>query len=160
MKDLYERFGENTLTRMQALFASIFILQNRLQTSYEKAQDELTMKQWLMLTMTGVCPEPHTLTNVSVYLGCSRQNTKQLAMALSKKGYIRMVLGAQNSVNIELTEKAAGYEKKMGKRHEDVLKLLFSDFSEEEITLFFRLYRKLYTGVELIETEMEEKFGL
>jgi len=160
MKDLYEQFGENTLTRMQAVFASIFVVQNRLQTSYEKAQGELTMKQWLMQTMVSVCPAPHTLTNVSAYMGCSRQNTKQLAMALSEKGYIRLVLGPQNSVNIELTEKAAAYDKKMEKKHEEVLRLLFSDFSEEEISSFYHLYKKLYTGIERIEKHMEENFSL
>ena len=158
MKELYDQFGANTLDRMQALFASIFILQNRLQSSYEKLQDELTMKQWLMQTMIGVCPEPHTLTNISAYMGCSRQNTKQLAMALSKKGYVRLVLGARNSVNIELTEKTAEYEKKMSKKNEEVLRLFFSDFTEEELLHFYRLYRKLYTGVERIEKQMEEKY--
>ena len=157
MKELYEQFGVSTLTRMQAVFASIFILQNRLQTSYEKAQDDLTMKQWLLLVTVSNCPKPHTLTNVGAYMGCSRQNTKQLAMALSKKGYARLVLGAQNSVNIELTKKAAEYEKKMGKKHEEVLKLFFSDFNEEELSRFYQLYKKLYTGIERIEKEMEEK---
>ena len=109
------------------------------------------MKQWLMLTIIEVCPRPHTLTNVGAYMGCSRQNAKQLAMALSKKGYVRLVLGAQNSVHIELTEKAAEYERKMGKRYESALRLLFSDFSEDELPQFYELYKKLYSGVEKIE---------
>ena len=155
MKELYEQFGESAITQMQAIFASIFVLQNRIQTAYEKDQDELTMKQWLMLAMIMVCPEPHTLTNVGSYMGCSRQNTKQLAMALSKKGYVRLVLGAQNSVNVELTEKVAEYEKKMGHRSDKVLRLLFSDFNENEISQFYHLYKKLHTGVERLEKGTE-----
>jgi len=151
MKELYEQYNENTMTRIQAIFASIFILQNRFQTAYEKEQDDLTIKQWLLLTMVQVCPEPHTLTNVSKYMGCSRQNTKQLAVALEKKGYVRLVLGANNSVNIELTDKIKEYEEKMSGKHEEVLKNLFADFTEEEIALFYQLYNKLYTGVERIE---------
>jgi len=151
MKELYEKYGENTFSRIQAIFASFFVLQNRIQTAYEKDQDDLTMKQWLLLAMVMACPEPHTLTNVSLYMGCSRQNTKQLAMALSKKGYVRLVLGANNSVNIELTEKVIDYEKKMSERNTEVLRILFSDFSEEEISLLYQLYKKLYTGVEQIE---------
>lgn len=151
MNDLYERFSENALMQKQALFANIFILGNRIQTAYEKEQGELTMKQWLMLALLGVCPKPHTLTNVGVHLGCSRQNTKQLAMALSKKGYIRLVLGAQNSVHIELTEKVGEHEREMGERYAQVLHLLFSDFSEEELSQFYQLFNKLHTGVERIE---------
>jgi len=151
MKELYEQYGKTTMTQMQAIFASIFILQNRFQTAYEKEQDDLTIKQWLLLTIIQVCPEPHTLTNIGHYMWCSRQNTKQLAMALSKKGYVRLVLGANNSVNIELTEKSAEYEKKMEGKHAEILNLLFSDFNEEEISFFYQLYNKLYTGVERIE---------
>jgi DNA-binding MarR family transcriptional regulator len=156
MKELYKQFEKTSLMQMQAIFASIFILQNRFQTAYEKRQDDLTMKQWLMLTMITICPKPHTLTNVSHYMGCSRQNTKQLAMALSKKGYVRLVLGAQNSVNIEFTEKAAEYENSMGEKHAETLRLLFSDFSEEEILLLYQLYAKLYTGLERIEKQGED----
>jgi len=151
MEELYAQFAESPLTQMQAIFASIFILGNRIQTAYEKEQGDLTMKQWLMLAMLGVCPQPHTLTNVGAYMGCSRQNAKQLAMALSKKGYVRLVLGAQNSVHIEMAEKVVGHEQQMGKRYAEVLHLLFSDFSETELAQFYQLYHKLYTGVERIE---------
>ena len=151
MKEIYERFDENTLSRMQAVFASIFILQNRIQTAYEREQDDLSMKQWLMLAILGECPKPHTLTNIGTYMGCSRQNTKQLAMALSEKGYVRLVLVTKNSVNIEMTEKVAEYEAKMGKRSEAVLRLLFSEFSEEEMSQLYQLFKKLYKGVELFE---------
>jgi len=151
MNELYEQFGETPMLQKQALFANLFILGNRIQTAYEKEQGELTMKQWLMLALLGVCPKPHTLTNVGVYLGCSRQNTKQLAMALSKKGYVRLVLGAQNSVHIEPTEKVTAHEREMGERYAQVLHLLFSDFSEEELARFYQLFNKLHTGVERIE---------
>jgi len=155
LKELYDKFDENPVSQMQAIFASIFVLQNRIQTAYEKDQDELTMKQWLMLAMIMVCPQPHTLTNIGSYMGCSRQNTKQLAMALSKKGYVRLVLGAQNSVNVELTEKVSEYEKKMGSKTAQALSLLFSDFNEKEISQFYRLYKKLHTGVERLEKGTE-----
>jgi len=151
MRELHDWLEESTQSQMQAVFASIFILQNRFKTAYEKVHDELTTKQWLMLYIIQICPQPHTLTNVGSYMGCSRQNTKQLAMSLSKKGYVRLILGTQNTVNIELTEKAAEYENKMGKKHTEVLRLLFSDFSDEEISLFNQIYKKLYAGVERIE---------
>lgn len=89
-------------------------------------------------------------------MGCSRQNIKKLALALEKKGFVRLLLGTNNSVCIELTDKVNAYAKEMGERHLQALKLLFSDFNEEEIEQLFRLYAKLYMGVERVEKYAEE----
>ena len=142
-KELFNQYGDDTEHRIQAIFSSIFVMQNRMQTAGEKIQTQISMKQWLLLTMTASCPEPRTLTNVGALMGCSRQNVKKLAMALEKQGFVRLVLGSNNSVNIELTEKVAEYLQEMVERHTCTLRLLFADFSEEEISALFTLYQKL-----------------
>ncbi len=81
MEELFEKYGCDTQHKEQAVFASIFILQNRLQTAGEKLQTEISMKQWLLLAMAECCPEPRTLTNIGELMGCSRQNIKKLAAA-------------------------------------------------------------------------------
>ena len=156
MNELFEAFNCDTQHRMQAIFSSIFVLQNRMQTTGEKLQTQISMKQWLLLAMTACCPEPRTLTNVGSLMGCSRQNIKKLALALEKKGFVRLLLGGNNSVHIELTDKVGKYAEEMGERHLQSLKLLFSDFSEDEIKLLFQLYAKLYTGMERVEKYVEE----
>ncbi|MCL2807958.1 MAG: MarR family transcriptional regulator [Coriobacteriia bacterium] len=159
MKELHELLGDNVESQMQALFASIFVVQNRFQTAYGKEHGELTAKQWLMLFFIKTCPEPHTLTKVGSYMGCSRQNAKQLATVLTKKGLVRLEQGAKNSLNIELTEKAAKSLARMSARHLEVLSLLFSDFKAEEILALSHLYTKLYTGVERIEALSKESLA-
>lgn len=67
-----------------------------------------------------------------------------------------MLLGGNNSVHIDLTDKVGKYAEEMGERHLQSLKLLFSDFSEDEIKLLFQLYAKLYTGMERVEKYVEE----
>lgn len=156
MDELFEKYDCDTEHRVQAIFSSIFVLQNRMQTAGEKIQTQISMKQWLLLAMTACCPEPRTLTNVGNLMGCSRQNIKKLALALEKKGFVRLLLGGNNSVHIELTDKAGKYAEEMGERHLQSLKLLFSDFSEDEIKLLFQLYAKLYTGMERVEEYVEE----
>lgn len=156
MNELFEAYDCDTPHRVQAIFSSIFVLQNRIQTAGEKLQTEISMKQWLLLAMTECCPEPRTLTNIGNLMGCSRQNIKKLALALEKKGFVRLLLGTNNSVCIELTDKVNAYAKEMGERHLQALKLLFSDFNEEEIEQLFRLYAKLYMGVERVEKYAEE----
>lgn len=153
---LFKKFDCDTPHRIQALFSSIFIIQNRMQTAGEKIQTQISMKQWLLLAMAGSCPEPRTLTNLGTLMGCSRQNVKKLALALEKQGYVDLILGSNNSVQIEFTEKAAEYDKEMEERHAKTLHLLFKDFSEEEIDQMFHLYSKLYAGIERVENYAKE----
>lgn len=151
MKELFEKYECDTLHRVQGIYSSIFILQNRMQTAGEKIQKKISMKQWLLLAMTECCPEPHTLSNLGNIMGCSRQNVKKLAMALEKQGFVRLLPGSNNSVHIELTDKVNDYAKEIAERHSRTLQLLFADFSEEEIEQLFHLYEKLYAGIERVE---------
>lgn len=156
MNELFEAYDCDTQHRIQAIFSSIFVLQNRMQTVGEKLQTQISMKQWLLLAMTACCPEPRILTNVGSLMGCSRQNIKKLALALEKKEFVRLLLGANNSVRIELTDKVDQYAEEMRERNSQSLKLLFADFSEDEIEQLFHLYAKLYAGMERVEQYAEE----
>ena len=156
MNESFEQFNCDTTHRMQAIFSSNFVLQNRMQTAGEKLQTKISMKQWLLLAMTACCPEPRTLTNIGNLMGCSRQNVKKLALALEKKGFVHLQLSNNNSVLVELTEEVQRYTEEIGERQMKALSLLFSDFSEEEIEQLFFLYSKLYTGLERVENYAEE----
>lgn len=151
MERLLREFDRDTPHRVQGLFCNIFILQNRLQTACEKIQTDISMKQWLLLAMQQACPPPKTLTNVGRLMGCSRQNIKKLASALEKKGYLTLREGPNNSIHLQETEKVSQYSAKMDQRRGEVLRLLFADFSEEEIARFYSLFRKLYAGMERVE---------
>ena len=154
--EIFEKFDYDTMHRMQAIFSSVFILQNRMQTAGDKIQTQISMKQWLLISMTDCCPEPRTLTNIGNLMGCSRQNVKKLALSLEKKGFVNMILGANNSVCIELTERVNEYEQEIGAQQMQSLKILFADFSEDEIEQLFKLYAKLFAGVEQFEKYAEE----
>lgn len=156
MNELYKAQNVNTESRIGAIFTCIFILQNRLQTAGEKIQTEITMKQWLLLAMVNTCPEPRTLTSVGELMGCSRQNVKKLALALQNKGYLQLCEGYNNSINIQFTDKMNEYMKGMNERHVNTLKLLFADFTEDEIQQMFIFMGKLYDGVERVEEYADE----
>lgn len=153
---LFKEFDCDTEHRIQAIFSSIFIMQNRMQTAGEKIQTQISMKQWLLLAMAGSCPKPRTLTNLGTLMGCSRQNVKKLALALEKQGYVELILGSNNSVQVQFTVKAFEYAKEMEERHAKTLQLLFEDFSEQEIEQLFHLYSKLYSGIERVENYAKE----
>ena len=71
---------------------------------------------------------------------------------------VRLLLEGNNSVRIELTDKVGQYAEEIGERHSQFLKLLFTDFNEDEIDLLFRLYVKLFAGIERVE-KYAEKLG-
>lgn len=88
--------------------------------------------------------------------GMFKTEYKKLTLALEKKGFIRLLSGSNNSVCVELTDKVQEYSEEVGERHLHSLKLLFEDFSEDEIETLFRLYMKLYAGIERVEKYAEE----
>lgn len=151
MINLFETFGGKTQDECRAIFASLFILQNRLQSAGEKIEEELTMKQWLLLAIVTICPPPRTLTSIGAIMGCSRQNVKKLAAALESRGYLIIEEGAGNSVRLQLTDKADQYGQTMKTRHDTTLRLLFEDFDEHQINDLFSSITKLYRGVERVE---------
>lgn len=154
--ELFERYDKDTQLQMQAIFTSLFVLQNRMQTAGDKLQTKISMKQWLLLAMAEVCPTPKTLTRIGTLMGCSRQNVKKLAVALEAKGFVKLEQGLGHSLQVVLTDKAAAYNEQTGKRNAQALKLIFADFSSEEIDLLFGLYRKLYAGMERVEDYAQE----
>jgi len=156
MNELFKECNCDISHKMQVIFSSIFILQNRMQTAGEKLQTKISMKQWLLLAIAENCPPPCTLTNVGKLMGCSRQNVKKLALTLERKGFIRLVSGNNNSLNIELTEEVGKYNEEIAERRLKALSFLFADFSEQEIEQLFISYTKLYTGIERIESYVEE----
>lgn len=153
---IFEEFNSDSDHRVQAIFASIFIMQNRMQTAGEKIQTKISMKQWLLLAILEYCSDIPTLTNLGYLMGCSRQNVKKLALALEKEGFVCISQGSNNSICIETTEKAHEYGKEMEERNSHTLKLLFADFEDTEIKELFRLYLKLYTGIERVEQYAKE----
>ena len=148
---LLNEFDCDTPHRVMALFCNIFIQQNRMQTACEKIQTDMSMKQWLLLAMLEQCPEPKTLTRGGKLMGCSRQNIKKLAAVLEAKGYLTMTEGSNHSVCLNETDKVAAYSQKLEQQRTEALRLLFADFSEDEIAAFYSLHIKLYAGIQRVE---------
>ena len=159
IEELMNDYNTDRLTRMQTLFTSIFVIQNRIQNAGEKIQKELSMKQWLLLTIISVCPKPHTLSNIGRMMGCSRQNIKKLVNSLELKGYVIVEEGSNNSLCVELTSKVNEYLMEIGNKQIDFLNTLFKDFSDKEIELFFNMFNKLYKGLNALENNIGGAFS-
>lgn len=152
---MIKEFSGKRENEIRGIFSSISILQNRLQTIFDKTDEALTLKQFMLLTMIKYSDKKTTLTHLGNLLGSSRQNVKKLATSLEQKGFITISHEIDNKKNtsLSLTQKAEDYADKVSALHTEKLNGIFSDYSDEEIYLFYQLITKLYAGVEREENE-------
>ena len=72
ISDFIERFSDTTENRSKAIFNTIFIVGNRLQTIFDQTYS-ITLKQFMLLSMVKNTPKPLTFTKIGELLGCSRE---------------------------------------------------------------------------------------
>ncbi|MGG5369181.1 MarR family winged helix-turn-helix transcriptional regulator [Enterococcus sp. AZ196] len=154
VKNLTEAFKSGRDKQQRAIFASLFILSNRLQTSFDKVDPFITMKQFMVLVMIKQAPDKTLdLTSCGELLGCSRQNIKKLAIVLESK---KLIMISRNSndrrrTNLALTAKGEEYFQSVAQLHSKALGIIFEEYTDQELELFFSIFMKLYDGTEKLE---------
>lgn len=158
LNQLIEQYADSEIMRRQGIFASIFLIQNRLQTACDKLDEEITMKQWLLLAMAGTSETPMSLTDLGGLMGCSRQNVRKIAAALEQKGFLRLERRESDSraVCVILNEKVKEYTERVGKMQQGVLDILFDRFSNQETSALYQGIMKLQENISGIEKYVEE----
>lgn len=151
--ELIRTFSGTTEDRQKAIFSTLFIAGNQLQTLFDQRIPTLSLKQFMLLSVARQAEEPQTFTQLGALLGCSRQNIKKLASLLEKKGFVTI---GQSPVDgralcVSATEKAETYFRNEFAQYQAELRYLFAVYTEEEISQLFRLLSKLYAGIENLE---------
>ena len=139
LNDLITKFSGTTEYQQKAIFSTLFIATNRLQTLFDSHIPEISLKQFMLLSIVRQSKEPPTFTQLGNLLGCSRQNIKKLADVLMK------------AMGIRITQKAEDYFQKEFSVYQEELRYLFEVYTTEEIETLFTLLSKLYTGIEYFE---------
>ncbi len=154
-----ESLGTDTLWKKRLIFSAIFIEANKLQTAFDRSNEEISSKQWLLLAIASSFPEPPTLTAVGELMGCSRQNVKKIAVILEKKDYLTLNndLNDKRSLCIEMSEKYKMLSAKMELETDDVMKHLFGEFTDEQIDELFAGILKLSKGIESLDKYFQSK---
>lgn len=157
LQDLILRFSGDSEHQQKAIFSTLFILSNRLQTLFDNHIPELSLKQFMVLSVARQADTPLTLTQLGKLLGCSRQNIKKLAEALEKKGFalIRRSPKDPRAVCLCPTPRADAYFQTEFVRYQAELSTLFSVYTLEETAELFRLLSKLYGGVDRLERTVD-----
>ena len=155
INDLLERYSEEREKQIRAIYGSIFILQNRLQTVFDKLDPYITAKQFMLLVILNQSPGENTFTHLGKLLGCSRQNVKKLAISLEKNGFVTIGQSERDkrSATINMTKKTLKYFDQVLEEHRKLLYQLFDDYTDEEINQLFYTLTKMYAGIDTFEME-------
>lgn len=76
LDDLVTRFSGTTEKQQKAIFSTLFIAGNKLQTLFDNHIPEISLKQFMLLSIVRQSNEQLTFTQLGNLLGCSRQNIK------------------------------------------------------------------------------------
>lgn len=156
LDDLITRFSTTKENQTKAIFSTLFIAGNRLQTLFDNHIPEISLKQFMLLSIVWQSKEQQTFTQFGKLLGCSRQNIKKLANALKKKGFITIQQSPCDSRALCIcpTEKVENYFQNDFAKYQDELKYLFEVYTDKEIETLFLLLSKLYTGIDHLEMRL------
>lgn len=157
--DLTSRFSDSTENQRKAIFSTLFIAGNRLQTLFDNNIPEVSLKQFMLLSIVRQSKEQLTFTQLGDLLGCSRQNIKKLANVLMKKGFITIQQSPNDTraMCICPTEKVNRYFANDFSKYQEDLKYLFEVYTDKEIETLFILLSKLYAGIENLEKHEKSK---
>ena len=82
--DLIAKFSNTAENQQKAIFSTLFIAGNKLQTLFDKHIPEISLKQFMLLSIVRQSEKQLTFTQLGTLLGCSRQNIKKLAYSNSE----------------------------------------------------------------------------
>ena len=153
LDDFITQFSDTTEDQKKAIFSTLFIAGNRLQTLFDNHIPDISLKQFMLLSIVRQSDEPLSFTKLGDMLGCSRQNIRKLADVLAKKGFIDI---KQNAIDVRAmsicpTEKLDDFFQNSFLQYQKELQYLFEVYSDKEIKMLFHLLTKLYAGIENLE---------
>ncbi|MCI8648049.1 MAG: MarR family transcriptional regulator [Firmicutes bacterium] len=156
LDDLMTKFSSSTENQRKAIFSTLFIAGNKLQTLFDNRIPEVSLKQFMLLSIVRQSKEQLTFTQLGNLLGCSRQNIKKLADVLVKKGFIIIQQSPYDTraMCICPTEKVNAFFLDDFSEYQEELNYLFEVYTDKEIETLFILLSKLYTGIENLENKV------
>lgn len=154
--ELTGKFSNSTENQRKAIFSTLFIAANKLQTLFDNHIPEVSLKQFMLLTLVRQSKQQLTFTQLGELMGCSRQNIKKLAEVLMKKGFVTIEQSPCDSraMCICPAERVNDFFENDFSEYQEELKYLFEVYTDEEIKTLFELLSKLYAGINNLEKKV------
>lgn len=139
------------------IYATIFLLANRLQTVMDSSIEELTAKQWLTAMMLKMFEEPPTLKQLAKICDSSHQNTKQLILKLEAKGFVRIESDSKDlrAMRILTTAKWDKWNKDNNDNSIIFIAKMFENVTADEIAVMSKVQQKIYENLEKMEENLK-----
>ena len=131
------------------IFAYIFLLANKLQTTMDQSIDEITSKQWFLLAALSYFKEPPSLKELASSIGSSHQNIRQMVNKLEERGFVSTSRDSadKRTIRISLTKKVNEWQEKNEEMQVEFLKSFYSGISNEDLTIVSKSMEKLYDNL-------------
>ncbi len=141
-------FGVNS--EQAVLFSTICRVSNQYQTIGDKYYNGISVKQEYLLSIIEYYSKdkPPTLNNLSVIIGSSHQNVKQIVSKLVKKGYLTIEkdIDDKRKRRVYFTEKYKKDKPEFDKRRTLFLKQVFKGISDDEIEYTMSVIKKIISN--------------
>lgn len=141
---------ETLISQEQFIFGNIFILNNKFQSLQSDSLEDITIKQFILLVMISHIDKPSpSVQEIANCVGTSRQNTKKMLEALSKKGYVSLRKSEEDkrSFCVSLTRKCHEYFKAHNDVGEEIISQLFRGVNESDVAAVCRVIETLHQNI-------------
>lgn len=139
------------------VFGSVFSIANRLQAIGDSFLGDITTKQWFLLAIIGQFFKdiPPAISEIAEIMGTSRQNVKQIALKLEKKGFLSISKDEKDSriLRVKITEKCMNYFEQRYEKDERFLETIFQGFKPEELFQLANSLDKFYKNISSFKVE-------
>ena len=121
------------------IFGMVFLLAQRWQNigDQELKNSGVTTKQWfLLVTLHALFESPPNLNELAQAMGSSRQNVKQLASTLEKRGFLRIYQDEEDLrvQRFKLTKRNTQFWNERADQDESFISSLFEKVSVEDLS--------------------------
>ena len=135
------------------IFGLLFMIDNRLQTVGDGFFEEITARQWFLLAMLELFDKAPTLGALSEAMGCTHQNTRQLAARLERSGLVKLERDERDGRRLRI--KATGKSKQLGEKYREkqefFMQTLFQDINKPQKEALLAALEKLIENLEGME---------
>ncbi|UNK21164.1 MarR family transcriptional regulator [Paenibacillus sp. N3/727] len=142
------------------IFGGILTLANRLQVLGDKLDENVTLKQWLLIAVISKFGRSSpTISEVAEMIGNSRQNVKKMALILERQGFVSLMKDDHDAriFRIHLTPKCIAYFQSRGEKEAQFMDALFDAFDENLTDGLYEGVRKLADNVIRMENAHDEE---
>lgn len=124
-----------SLDKRLIIFGNLFRVANRLQSRMDAQMRDLTAKQWFVILMLEMFDAPPTLGQLAQASDSSHQNTKQLALKLQEKGFVRILSDPDDAraMRIIATDKCDAWDKENKEIAAAFVEAMFQGMTQAEI---------------------------